>query len=122
LRLCARWRPPSWATCRWRCTWPSCAPTRCWSTSRFYAQGDYAAARPLYERALHIHEQTLGPNHPDTANSLWWLGTLLDRDGDHAGARERLRRAAAIFARALGEAHPRTQNCRRQLAAMEERG
>ena len=32
--------------------------------------GDYAAARPLLERALTITEQALGPSHPDTAQSL----------------------------------------------------
>jgi hypothetical protein len=31
---------------------------------------NYAAARPLYERALGIREQALGPLHPDTATSL----------------------------------------------------
>jgi Tfp pilus assembly protein PilF len=30
----------------------------------------YEQAKPLYERALAIREQVLGPNHPDTANSL----------------------------------------------------
>ena len=33
-------------------------------------EGDYAAAHPLYERALAIREQVLGPDHPDTAASL----------------------------------------------------
>ena len=34
------------------------------------AQGDYAAARPLYERALAIRKRVLGEGHPDTATSL----------------------------------------------------
>jgi len=29
-------------------------------------QGDYAAARPLYERALAIMEKSAGPDHPNT--------------------------------------------------------
>ena len=29
-------------------------------------QGDLAAARPLFERALAIRERVLGPDHPDT--------------------------------------------------------
>ena len=29
-------------------------------------QGDLAAARPYFERALQIREQALGPAHPDT--------------------------------------------------------
>ncbi|MCS6938606.1 MAG: tetratricopeptide repeat protein, partial [Roseiflexus sp.] len=39
--------------------------------------GDYAAARPLYERALAIRDQALGPAHPDTAASLNNLAALL---------------------------------------------
>ncbi|HVR98913.1 MAG TPA: tetratricopeptide repeat protein, partial [Thermoanaerobaculia bacterium] len=30
------------------------------------SQGDLAAARPYYERALAIFEARLGPDHPDT--------------------------------------------------------
>jgi Flp pilus assembly protein TadD len=30
------------------------------------AQGDHAAARPLFERALVIREKALGAEHPDT--------------------------------------------------------
>jgi hypothetical protein len=33
---------------------------------RHGALAAYAAARPLYERALAIHEKVLGPEHPDT--------------------------------------------------------
>lgn len=29
---------------------------------------------PYYERALAINETVLGPQHPDTATSLWWMG------------------------------------------------
>jgi hypothetical protein len=31
------------------------------------AQGELAAARPLFERALAIREKALGPDHPDPA-------------------------------------------------------
>ena len=34
------------------------------------AQGNYAEAEPLYQRALAIREKALGPEHPDTAASL----------------------------------------------------
>jgi hypothetical protein len=40
------------------------------------AQGDLAAARPLYERALAISEKVRGPEHPDTARSLNNLALL----------------------------------------------
>jgi tetratricopeptide (TPR) repeat protein len=35
-----------------------------------YSQGDYDGARPLFERALAIHEKVLGAEHPSTAASL----------------------------------------------------
>ena len=54
----------------------------------------YAEARPLYERALAIHEKVLGPEHPDTATSLNNLACLLQAQGDLRGG------AAALRARA----------------------
>jgi hypothetical protein len=50
-------------------------------------QGDLAAARPLYERALVIREKTLGPEHPEVARDLNNLAVLLKDQGDLAGAR-----------------------------------
>ena len=50
------------------------------------AQGDLAGARPLFERALAIHEKALGPEHPETAQSLNNLAGLLQAQGDLAGA------------------------------------
>jgi len=70
--------------------------------------GDYAAARPYYERALAICEQVLGPAHPDTAASLNNLGGLLDSLGDYEAARPTYERALAINEQALGPAHPNT--------------
>jgi Tetratricopeptide repeat len=48
------------------------------------AQGDFAEARPLYERALAIREKVLGPEHPDTATSLNNLALLHQAPGDVA--------------------------------------
>ena len=41
------------------------------------AQGDYAGARPLYEKALAIRKEVLGERHPDYAKSLNNLAMLL---------------------------------------------
>ncbi len=39
-------------------------------------QGKYAQAEPLYQRALHIWEQALGPDHPQVAYRLNGLASL----------------------------------------------
>jgi hypothetical protein len=43
------------------------------------AQGDSAAARPYYERALALREQVLGPNHPNTRSSRASLAAIEER-------------------------------------------
>ena len=57
------------------------------------AQGDYAEARPLYERALAIPEKALGPDHPDVATSLNNLAVAAPGPG--ATTRRRARSASA---------------------------
>ncbi|HMA37371.1 MAG TPA: tetratricopeptide repeat protein, partial [Chloroflexia bacterium] len=71
-------------------------------------QGDYAAARPLLERALTIYEATLGPTHRDTVASLNNLALLLQVQGDYAGARPLYERALTISEATLGPTHPDT--------------
>ena len=68
------------------------------------SQGDYAAARPLFERALAIREKALGPEHPDTATSLATLAILLQAQGDYAAARPLFERALAVREKVLGPA------------------
>jgi tetratricopeptide (TPR) repeat protein len=66
-----------------------------------YATGDYVMARSLYERALAICEQALGPAHPQTALSLNNLGLLLKTMGDYAAARPFLERSLVIAEQTL---------------------
>jgi tetratricopeptide (TPR) repeat protein len=72
------------------------------------ALGAYAAARPLFERALTINERVLGPEHPATAASLNDLAQLLQDQGDFAGTRPLVERALAIREKAVGPEHPDT--------------
>jgi len=83
----------------------------------YYLQmvGEYAQAKPLYERALTIREEVLGPEHPDTAQSLDNLAVLLDAQGDYAQAKPLYERALAIYEEVLGPEHPNTEVIRQNL-------
>jgi tetratricopeptide (TPR) repeat protein len=80
-----------------------------------YTQGNYAAAEPLYRRALAIDEKALGPNHPTVA---WYLNNralLFKAKGDYAAAELLCRRALAIDDKALGPDHPTTRQIKKNL-------
>ncbi len=63
------------------------------------AQGRYAEAEPLFQRALAIDEKALGPEHPDVAQSLENYAALL-RQTARADEAERMEaRAKAIRAK-----------------------
>jgi tetratricopeptide (TPR) repeat protein len=80
--------------------------------------GDYAGARPYYERALAIRRNVLRAEHPDTAVSLNNLGGLLYAMGDYAGARPYLERALAINEKVFGAAHPYTAESLNNLGGL----
>jgi tetratricopeptide (TPR) repeat protein len=82
------------------------------------ALGSYPKARPLFDRALAIRENTLGPEHPETASSLVNLAYLLRIHGDYGGARPLLERALAINEKALGSEHPETSTNLSHLASL----
>lgn len=69
------------------------------------AQGDLAAARAAFERALAISEQAHGADHPDVATGLNNLGLVLRDEGDLAGAQAVFEQALAI-----GEGSPSSIN------------
>ena len=66
-----------------------------------------------------IREQVLGPQHPDTAQSLINLGSVLRAQGDLAGAKSYFERALQIFRLRLGQEHPFTQTLQMNLEALE---
>src|SRR5262249_12521665 len=57
-------------------------------------------------RALAIHEQVQGAEHPDTAIALVNLANVLDRESRSADAIALRRRALSIFEQKLGPDHP----------------
>ena len=60
------------------------------------AQGQYAEAEPLYQRALDIWEKALGPEHPHVAASLNNLAEFYRAQGQYAKAEPLYQRSLAI--------------------------
>ena len=73
----------------------------------YQAQGRYAEAEPLYQRALAIREKALGPDHPDVATVAQQPGRAVP-DARAATPRpsRSIKRALAIREKALGPDHP----------------
>jgi tetratricopeptide (TPR) repeat protein len=72
-------------------------------------QARYAAAIPLYQQALAIDEQALGPKHPDLATCLIRLATpygRLNRNAAAEAAEERARKIDAKFDRMKNPSTP----------------
>ena len=66
-----------------------------------------AEAEPWIRRALQIHEESLGPEHPDVAVCLNHLAQLLEATDRRDEAEPLLRRALEIDEEAYGPRHPR---------------
>ncbi|MCX7003949.1 MAG: tetratricopeptide repeat protein, partial [bacterium] len=84
----------------------------------YKAQGQYAAAEPLYKRALAIDEKAVGPDHPAVATDLNNLAVLYYSQGQYAAAEPLLRRALAIRDKVLGPDHPDVAANVNNLAAL----
>ncbi len=86
----------------------------------YYLQfrGEYEKARPYFQRALEIREKVLGPDHPNTADSLNNMGLLLQAMGDLAGARPYYQRALDIDEKVLGPDHPNTASSLNNMGAL----
>ncbi|HYK34833.1 tetratricopeptide repeat protein [Alloacidobacterium sp.] len=80
--------------------------------------GDYAAAEPLFRRALAIDEKALGPDHPEVATVLNNLAELLHDRDDYDAAEPLYRRALAINERTLGPDNPTTAKAINNLALL----
>ena len=65
----------------------------------YLAQGKYAEAEALYQRALAILEKSLGPEHPDVAQVLENYADLLRETGRGEEASSMEARAQAIRAK-----------------------
>ena len=74
----------------------------------FNIKGEYRSSFIYLERALSIHEQVLGSDHPTIASSLNNLGDLLQTMGQLAEARPYYERGLAIREQVLGSDHSNT--------------
>jgi tetratricopeptide (TPR) repeat protein len=83
-----------------------------------YDQSRYPEAELLYEQALTIREQQVGPEHPDTATSLNNLAALYYTQGKYEQAEPLYKRALAIWEQQLGPEHPKTATSLNNLAAL----
>jgi len=84
-------------------------------------QGKYAEAESLYKRAIAAYEKTRGPEHPDLARALVFLGCLYrdEKQFDITKADPLLERALAIREKALGPDHPSTASALSQLSLLD---
>jgi len=71
-----------------------------------WAEGEYVAARALYERQLEIQRMTLRPDHPDFGTTWLNMGLLLWSTGDLQGAKEMFDRSYALPAHQESPDHP----------------
>ena len=70
------------------------------------AAGNYASAEDLLREAAALQEQTLGPNHPDLANTLNNLGVVCEMTDNPIDAEHYFRRAYTIATATLAPDHP----------------
>jgi tetratricopeptide (TPR) repeat protein len=74
----------------------------------FDLAGIWRSLIPLHEEFVQIVEGHQGPEHPDTATSLYDLATLYSRQGRYSEAERLYQRALIIREKALGLQHPDT--------------
>jgi hypothetical protein len=76
---------------------------------------DYASAEDLLREAAGLQEQTLGPNHPDLANTLNNLGVVCEMTDNPIDAEHYFRRAYTIATATLAPDHPFVATSRKNL-------
>jgi tetratricopeptide (TPR) repeat protein len=81
------------------------------------AQGKYAAAQLLYEKALDIRRRLLTDDHPASAESYNNVAHNLSEQGKYAQAQPLLERALEIHRRLLTDNHPNTAAVCNNVAA-----
>jgi tetratricopeptide (TPR) repeat protein len=76
----------------------------------------YEEAEPLYQRALRLCQQILGPDHPEEARPLSGLALLFAEQGKHEQAEALYQQALFIREQSLGQEHPEVARLLNTLA------
>jgi hypothetical protein len=79
------------------------------------AAGNYSSAEELLREAAALQEKTLGPHHPDLANTLNNLGIVCEITDNPIDAEHYFRRAYAIATATLAPDHPFVVTSRKNL-------
>jgi hypothetical protein len=85
------------------------------SAEQAAAAGDYAAAEHFLREAATLQEQTLGPQHPDLANTLNNLGVVCEMADNPIDAEHYFRRAYSIATATLPPDHAFVATSRKNL-------
>jgi hypothetical protein len=85
------------------------------SAEQAAAAGNYAAAEHFLHEAAALQEQTLGPHHPDLANTLNNLGVVCEMTDNPIDAEHYFRRAYTIATATLPPDHPFVVTSRKNL-------
>ena len=83
-----------------------------------YRQGQYTQALDLAVKALKLSEDTLGPEHPETATCLNDLGGMYENLGDYTNAEAMFKRGLEIREKVLGPEHPFTARSLQNLGSI----
>jgi tetratricopeptide (TPR) repeat protein len=83
--------------------------------------GDYSKAEPLLREALEVRRKVLGPEHPDTAQSLNNLAALYWTMSDYRKAEPLFKETLAILHKVLGPKDPDTASSLNNLAEPERK-
>ena len=78
--------------------------------------GLYPGAESLLTRGVDVRRHVLGPEHPDTLESMRLLGWVLQEEGRYAEAEKLQRETLEIRRRVLGPEHPSTLTSMNDLA------
>jgi CHAT domain-containing protein/Flp pilus assembly protein TadD len=83
-----------------------------------YSLNDFERAQEYFQRALRIRTTTLGPEHPDTIETINLMGFLYHVTGDFSRAEASFKKALALRTKVLGPDHPDTADSQVYLAGL----